>query len=174
MIKKAIQIGDPKVRKKSKSVKLSDIKSKKIKNLVENLIDTMRNNGLVGMAAPQIGVNLNVFVSEIKTTQIRKNLTSDSTGVFINPKITVLSNSKKAMFEGCGSVDYGNFYGPVKRSLTLKLKFYNEHGELKELNAKGLLAQIIQHEYDHLLGILCIDKFTDTRKIFHKEIKLKK
>ena len=171
MHKKAIQIGDPRLRSKSKSVKPKDFKSKKVKTLIKDLVDSMRHYELVGMAAPQIGINLNVFVSEIRKTSIRKNIIPEIIRVFINPKIIELSKKKKDMFEGCGSVDYGNLHGPLKRSLKIKVKAFDENGDAFELEADKLLAQVIQHEYDHLNGILCIDKFTDTRKIFHKELK---
>lgn len=173
MIQKTVQIGDPRVRAKSKNVKLADIPSKKIQQLIENLVDSMRHHNLIGMAAPQLGVNLNVFVSEIRDTNVRKNVIPDPVRVFINPKFVSLSRAQADMIEGCGSVDYGNIHGPVRRHVSAVIQSYNELGELVVLKTTGLLAHIMQHEYDHLQGVLCIDKFTDTRKIFHIEMRKK-
>ena len=169
MIKPTIQIGNPILRAKSKNVNLEDIPSKKIQSVILDLIDSMRNASLVGMAAPQIGINLNVFVSEIRNTKFRKQLITDPVRIFINPKLTYRSQRERDMNEGCGSVDHGNLFGPVKRNTMVTITAHNEHGEKFTLSAKGLLAQIMQHEYDHLQGTLCIDKFSNTRKIFHKE-----
>ena len=174
MIKKALQIGDYRVRLKSKSVNPREITSKKIKNVIKNLVDSMHHYNLVGMAAPQLGINLNVFISEIRKTAVRTSVITDPLRIFINPKIVRYSQKKKDMIEGCGTVDYGNLFGPVKRSLSIKVEAQNEKGENFVLEATGLLAQIIQHEYDHLQGVLCIDKFSNTRKIFHKELKGRK
>jgi peptide deformylase len=168
MIRKAVQIGNPIVRKKSKQVNPKDIKSKKIQNLIKDLVDSMRHYGLVGMAAPQIGINLNVFVSEIRKTKLRTNSKIlDGLRVLINPKIISKSKKQEDMYEGCGSVDFGKLHGPVKRHVAVTVQALNEKGEKFTLETKDLLAEIMQHEYDHLQGVLCIDKFTDTRKITH-------
>ena len=174
MIKKAVQIGDPRVRAKSKAVNLKDVKSKKIQNLIRDLTDSMRHYGLVGMAAPQIGINLNVFVTEIRKTKSRKNSIPDPLRVFINPKFTKLSKKSEDMIEGCGSVDFGNLFGPVKRHVQVTMQAIDEKGDRFILTAENLLAEILQHEYDHLGGVLCIDRFTDTKKIEHIDIRNKK
>ncbi len=170
MIKKAIQIGDKRVRAKSRPVALRDIRTQTIKTVIKNLVDSMRHYNLVGMAAPQIGINLNIFVTEIRKTTVRKNVAPEPVRIFINPKLSDQSEQRKAMIEGCGTVDYGNIFGPVLRHTKVRITALNENGEKVNLFAQGLMAQIIQHKYDHLLGILCIDRFTDTRKIAHKEI----
>lgn len=165
MIKKAVQIGNAIVRAKSRPV--SDFKA--AKKIVKDLTDSMRHYNLVGMAAPQIGINLRIFVSEIRPKQTRRDKTLDSLRVFINPKIVTRSSAETVLFEGCGSVDYGLLFGPVKRPQEVTVKAFGLDGRSFSVTATGLLAKILQHEIDHLDGILCIDRFQDTKKIMHQE-----
>lgn len=103
----------------------------------------------VAIAAPQINESLRIFLVSPKA--YRKNAKEVET-VFINPKITKLSQEKEFMVEGCLSVRW--LYGEVMRSKKCTLEYYNERGEKKVKGASGLLAQIFQHETDHLNGIL--------------------
>jgi peptide deformylase len=169
MIKNAVQIGSRIVRNKSKSVE--DFKN--AKKLVNDLTDSMRHYGLVGMAAPQIGINLRVFVSEIRKTKTRKLQVLDSLRVFINPKIIDRSKKQTILYEGCGSLAYGEIFGPVKRPAEVTIEAYDLQGKKFILKAKNLLAKVIQHEIDHLDGIICIDRFIDTKKVMHREEYLK-
>lgn len=169
MIKKAVQIGNSIIR--TKSVPVSDFK--KAKKVVKDLIDSMRHYGLVGMAAPQIGVNLRIFISEIRQTKARSKVQADPLRFFINPRIVSKAKNETVLYEGCGSVDYGLLFGPVKRPSEVTVKAYGLDGKPFTLKTAGLLAKIMQHELDHLNGILCIDKFIDTKKIMHREEYLK-
>lgn len=172
MIQKAIQIGNAIVRAKSKPV--NDFKA--AKKIVKDLTDSMRHYSLVGMAAPQIGINVRIFISEIRPTQARRGKTLDPLRVFINPKIVERSSAETVLYEGCGSVDYGLLFGPVKRPSEVTVRAYGLDGKPFSITATGLLAKILQHEIDHLDGILCIDRFQDTKKIMHREefVKAKK
>lgn len=159
MIKKTIQIGDLVLRTKAEVVK--DIKSIKVKKLITDLTDTMRENNLVGIAAPQIGVSLRVFVTEIREIKIRKNTEVDKLRVFINPKIISASKKMAKDWEGCGSVAQGGLFAMVSRPESIQIQAYNEHAEPFILQTSGLLARVIQHETDHLDGIM----FTDIAEI---------
>ena len=159
MIKKTVQIGDLILRTKAEVVK--DIKSVKIKKLIADLTDTMRENNLVGIAAPQIGVSLRVFVTEIRKTKIRKDAEVDELRVFINPKIVSVSKKMNKDWEGCGSVAQGGLFAMVSRPESIQVQAYNEHAEPFILQTSGLLARIIQHETDHLNGVM----FTDIAEI---------
>ncbi len=144
---------------RSRSVEVSNPTSKSTQRVVTDLIDSMRHHDLVGMAAPQIGKAVRVFVTEIRQTKLRKsdNANLDPLKVFINPKI--LSVSKKAAkdWEGCGSVATANLFGMVKRPISLEIEAVDEHGMKFRLKAKNLLARVIQHELDHLNGTLFVD-----------------
>ncbi len=116
----------------------------------------------VAIAAPQIGVPLRIFVISGKVLNFIKGEDDDSPRypdmVFINPKITKLSKEKKLMEEGCLSVRW--LYGKVRRSTKASIEAYDENGNFFKKGGSGLMAQIFQHETDHLEGVL----FTDTAK----------
>ncbi|MCW1949125.1 MAG: peptide deformylase [Candidatus Shapirobacteria bacterium] len=166
IIKEVIQIGNQILRAKNKIVK--NINDKVVQKTIGDLTDSMRHYNLVGMAAPQIGVNLRIFVTEIRSTPSRKVESLDKLRIFINPKITWKSKKEVIIYEGCGSVASGDLFGPVKRPEKIIVKAINEKGEKIKLKAGGLLARVIQHEYDHLLGIEFVEKICDYRKIMSK------
>lgn len=174
MVKKVTQIGDLVLRKKSENIRSELIKSARIKKLIINLTDTMRATGLVGIAAPQIGVNLNIFLVEIRKTKFRKSVSDQSKlQVFINPKIISYSKFQTILTEGCGSIANADLFGPVKRPAKVLVEACNERGQKFSNKYSGLFAKVVQHEFDHLQGILCLDKFTDTRQVANKDNYLK-
>ena len=125
----------------------------------------------VALAATQIGVPLRVFIvlkeyTENKTAQelkeIKEKKVKPEIVVFINPKITKISKKKQTVREGCLSVV--GMFGAITRAEKVTVEAYNEKGEKFSRGASGLLAQIFQHEMDHLNGIL----FTDTARNLEK------
>lgn len=171
IVENIVQIGNPILRKKNQVIR--NIKNVEVVKTIQNLVDTMRHFGMVGTAAPQIGVNLNIFVTEIRKTEYRKTNDIDELRVFINPKIVWKSQKEIIMYEGCASVSHSDFFGPVKRSEKIKITALNEKGEKIKLRAGGLLARVIQHEYDHLVGIEFVEKIIDLKKIMSKSEYLK-
>jgi len=171
IIENIIQIGNPILRNKNELVK--NVKDPEVLKTVENLVDTMRSFGMVGTAAPQIGVNLKIFITEIRKTEYRKAKDVDELRIFINPKIIWKSKKEVVIYEGCSSVSHSDFFGPVKRSEKVKIVALNEKGEKIKLKASGLLARVIQHEYDHLVGIEFVEKICDFKKIMAKSEYLK-
>ncbi len=147
-IKKIISYGDEILRKKSKEV--SKI-SKKIQTLVHDLLETMYAKNGVGLAAPQIGENLRVFVIDVST-----NNEPLCPLVFINPKIIKKSGAINS-YEGC--LSFPEAYTNVRRYKNVMVKALDIHGKpfVKEATDGSLLARAIQHEFDHLDGILFID-----------------
>ena len=147
-IKKIISYGDEILRKKSKEV--SKI-SKKIQTLVQDLLETMYAKNGVGLAAPQIGENLRVFVIDVST-----NNEPLCPLVFINPKIIKKSGAINS-YEGC--LSFPEAYTNVRRYKNVMVKALDIHGKpfVKEATDGSLLARAIQHEFDHLDGILFID-----------------
>lgn len=171
-IKKTSEIGSKVIRSRAKNV--SKISSAEVKKIITNLIDSMRDKGLVGMAAPQIGVGSRIFVTEVRKTKLRKNVAMlDPLRIFINPKITRTSKKLVNGYEGCGSIASGGLFGVVRRPETVSVRAFDQNGEEFELETSGLLARIIQHEVDHLNGICFIDKITDTKKLLGREEYLK-
>lgn len=166
-IKKTLQIGDPVLRKRSK--KVSFPLSRETKTIIKSLIETMRKTGLIGMAAPQISKNVRIFVTEIRETGTRAGKDKDPLRVFINPRIIGRSKKQIIGYEGCGSVLNGGIFGKVKRYAEISITAQNEKGERRALRAKNLLSIVIQHENDHLDGILFTDKLSDPRTLMNRE-----
>ena len=166
-IKKTFQIGSKPIRSRARLVR--DVRSKKIQRIIRDLVDTMRHENLVGMAAPQIGERERVFVSEIQKTAVRKNPQKDTLRIFVNPHIKNHSKHEVSGYEGCGSVGLANLFGPVRRFKTVIVSAVDGRGRPFELKASGLLARLIQHEIDHLNGIVFIDKVKNTRQLLGRE-----
>ena len=135
---------NPILRKKSQPV--ADVFAPEIKKLIPQMIQIMLGHDGVGLAAPQIGRNIRLIVVRYL----------DGDLVLINPKICKKSWLKEWDEEGCLSVP--GIVGDVKRCKKITVKFLDENGKLRQLTGQGLLARVIQHEVDHLDGILFIDK----------------
>jgi len=170
-VKKTIQIGDP--RLKSENVVIKDFNSPKVKKVIRDLRDTMIKNDLVGMAAPQIGYNYKIFVTQPRKTKARKLAQVDKFRVYINPKIIKFSKLQNIIYEGCGSVMDGNLFGPVKRPQEITIEADNEDGEKFQLRCDGILARVIQHENDHMVGIEFTEKILDYKKLMAREFYIK-
>jgi len=143
-ILKIVQENDPVLRKRAEPV--ANPKSPEIQELINDMIATMKAANGIGLAAPQIGKSLRIFTVNIE----------DKIYVFINPELKDLSLETIPFEEGCLSVQ--KIWGPVVRPKKLTIKALNESGESVKIRAKGLLARVIQHEMDHLNGVLFKDK----------------
>jgi len=153
---KTIQIGDP--RLKVENVVVKDFSDLKVKKVIEDLKDTMIKNDLIGMAAPQIGYNYKIFITQPRKTKARKLLKGDKLRIYINPKIVKSSREQNIIYEGCGSVLNGNLFGPVERPKEITIEAYDEEGEKFQIRCDGILARVIQHENDHMVGIEFTEK----------------
>ncbi|MDD3437370.1 MAG: peptide deformylase [Candidatus Gastranaerophilales bacterium] len=147
-VRKILKYGTPSLREKSKEVHKV---SKKIKDLVIDLLDTMYDQNGVGLAGPQIGENYRVFVIDVSTGDEPLNPL-----VFINPKIIKKSG---AFISNEGCLSFPNVYVDVRRYSNVMVKAMDSHGKSFVMEAKGdtLLTKAIQHEFDHLDGVLFID-----------------
>ena len=162
--------GNPVLRDFAEPVPLKEIQSDKIKKIIKDMKNALaKEDEGVAIAAPQIGIPLRIFIISKKIFQIIDAGKSDKDKfddlVFINPEIIKLSKEKEVMEEGCLSVR--DYYGKIKRATKTTVRAYNEDGKVFERGGSRLLAQIFQHEIDHLNGIL----FTDSAKNVHKIIK---
>jgi len=155
-MKEIVQVGNDVLRKKAEKVLVSDITSEKIQNILENMKKALssQDDG-VAIAAPQIGVSLTIFVVSNKVLKDDTN-TNTEDKVYVNPKIIKRSRKKTIMEEGCLSVR--GLFGKIKRHEKVTLEAYDESGTKFSQGASGLLAQIFQHETDHLEGKLFIDE----------------
>lgn len=157
------QVGDKVIRTKARRVKFP--LSKDDKRTIKDLIDTMHAGGtLVAMAAPQIGDSKQIFVSHPRSTKYRK-IEGETLHVFVNPKIMRYSRKKDTGYEACGSVAESNLFGEVKRAHSVDVEWQDEDGKKQKGTFSGFLARIIQHETDHLHGIVFADKLHTTRTL---------
>jgi len=168
-----IQKDNPTLRLMAKEVSISEIGTAEIQKIIENMKEALHaEDDGVAIAAPQINVSLRIFVvsgkvpklielqekkeTDLELKDIKENIPDE---IFINPKIVKTSKTRAVMEEGCLSVRW--LYGKVKRSKQVAIEAMNEKGEQIKKGASGLMAQIFQHEIDHLDGVLFIDKATD-------------
>lgn len=149
-----VKYPDPFLRLKAKQVTVFD---KDFQTLVNNMFETMREAPGVGLAAPQIHQSLRVVVIEYGDEE-DENLPPRKY-VLVNPHIVARSEEMESEVEGCLSVP--GLAGVVERSLAVKVKAQNRFGKPITLKAEGWLARIIQHEMDHLDGVLYIDRATE-------------
>lgn len=161
---KIVQKEDPVLRQKAHEIPLADISSPKIQKVITDMRKALasQEDG-VAIAAPQIGVALRIFVVAGKAIDLVKKSEGHPDEVYINPVITKISKDKKLVDEGCLSVRY--LYGKTKRATKATVEAYNEKGQKVTRGASGLLAQIFQHETDHLDGILFIDHAKNIRDL---------
>lgn len=157
------QFGNPILRTKAKKIPLNFFSKDKFKELVKQMIYTMRRTGGVGLAAPQIGESLSLAVMETRPTPARPKLEKKGPIVIVNPRIVKYSKEKTGDWEGC--LSFKNVRGNVPRSKVVTVEYYNEKGEKMVEKATGLWARIFQHEIDHLNGIVYIDRIKDTKTI---------
>ena len=140
--------------------------------LIDNMWETMYNAEGVGLAAPQIGLSIRLFIIDANPLidseeNSIKNVFNKS--VFINAQIIDDSNDISSFNEGCLSIP--DIRGDVNRPNSIKIKFYDENFQLHIKEFDGILARVIQHEYDHIEGVLFTDKISKLkRKIIEKKL----
>ncbi|MFH0803673.1 MAG: peptide deformylase [Candidatus Tagabacteria bacterium] len=163
---KIVQKGDKILTSVAKEIPMADIKDVGIQAIIGNLKRAIaESEEAVAVAAPQIGKSLRIFVvSEYVFSPENKEKKKNDYGylIFINPKILKKSREQKILTEGCLSTE--NVYGTIKRSEKIKVEAYNENGKKFAKSGKGLFSQVIQHEIDHLDGILFTNKAIDIKK----------
>jgi peptide deformylase len=137
-----LEDGDPILRKESIPTLIND----DVRILVDNMKETMVFENGIGLAAPQVGVNLRVIVIKLIGGEIQE---------LINPTIIWSSDRRVSMEEGCLSIK--GHYVDIIRPYTIGVKFMNIHGKYRKWKLKGLESRVVQHEIDHLDGVLMTD-----------------
>ena len=166
IVRSLIQMGDPVLRKKAAAVRHEDIASAKIQKTIADMkiaVDGQKDG--IAIAAPQIGQSLRIFVvsGKVMREAEAKYKGKEDHLVFINPKILKVSKKTQDIEEGCLSVRWK--YGMVKRAQKVTLSAFDETGKPFLRGASGLLAQVFQHETDHLDGKLFIDTAQDVHDL---------
>ena len=161
---KIVQVGEPVLRTPAKPLTPEEVTSDDIKRLITDMRETMYDAPGVGLAAPQVGLPLQLAVIEDREDLLNpippadleeKERTPVPFHVIINPKIELLGIENVQFFEGCLSLS--GFSALVPRSRQVRVTYLNEHAEEKSILATGWYARILQHEIDHLHGTLYID-----------------
>jgi peptide deformylase len=142
--------GDPVLREKAEPV--GEV-NQEIKDLVSDMVDTLKKAQGLGLAAPQIGVAKRIFIVDLSAIDITGSLT-----VFINPEILDTGDEQSDYEEGC--LSFPGLYQKIARPATVKVRATDVDGNQFELEADGMLARAVLHEYDHLEGILFIDRMS--------------
>ena len=149
------KLGSETLRTEAKHISKVD---NQIRNLAKDMLQSMYSAKGIGLAGPQVGISKELLVIDINF--------EDSAAeplILINPEITAFGSTLTTYEEGCLSIP--GIYLNVVRPSTIKLKFRDEMGRPRKMNADGLLARCIQHEVDHLKGVLFVDRVTTTEEL---------
>jgi len=165
MILPVIGYGNPILKRKSKEITGS---YPDLKKLISNMYDTMYSAKGVGLAAPQIGKSIRIFIIDtspflkIDDDEIKDYEVSSVKQTFINPTILDETGEFWSFEEGCLSIPH--IREEVKRKSFIKIEYYDENFNYRKDDFSGIVARVIQHEYDHIQGILFTDKLTSFKK----------
>jgi peptide deformylase len=160
MIRDVLRMGDPRLLAVASPVK--DFHSEELKTLLADMRDTMAHLNGAGLAAPQIGVGLRVVIFGVKSNPRYPDAEEVPDTVLINPRITPLSDEMEEGWEGCLSVP--GMRGVVPRYRKLKYAGFDDQGKPLEREVEGFHARVVQHECDHLDGILYPMRIRDFSK----------
>ena len=159
-ILKVARMGHPVLRARAKPLDPTDIKSPRIQQLIDDMFDTMHEYQGVGLAAPQVHEGLRLFVAGFAPRRDEDDEDDEDGGVplmtMINPEITVVGGETKDDWEGCLSIP--DVRGRVTRAHEILVKAYDRKGRRVQITARGSTARVIQHETDHLDGVLFLDR----------------
>ncbi|MTI21800.1 peptide deformylase [Fulvivirga sp. RKSG066] len=159
MIYPIVVYGDPVLKKKARDIEQGELD---VKELSEDMFETMEGAHGIGLAAPQIGKGIRMFVVDGTPMEDEDEDMSDFRKVFINPEIIDETGEEWGFEEGCLSIP--NIREEVFRKETIRIHYFDENWEEHEEEFSGIKARIIQHEYDHIEGILFTDYLSPLKK----------
>lgn len=162
-----IKMGHPTLRKVADDVTLEELNTEEFKTLLVDLFETMKAEGGIGIAAPQIDVSKKVTLIQIPDHSRYGDMQGTPLLTIINPVITFLTKEEQGFWEGCLSVP--GLRGYVERPKKVQINYINESGEEKEIIAEDFLATVFQHELDHLFGYLYVDRLKDITKLVFED-----
>lgn len=167
-IRPIVRLGHPALRTPAKPVAPEAIGSPELQALVDDMVETMRAAHGVGLAAPQIGIGLQLFVYEAPPTDARSPDDAVALQVVVNPMITPQGGNMVEDWEGCLSIP--DLRGLVPRHPAVRVRGLDRHGRPLDYLVKGFAARIVQHEFDHLNGVVFLDRMRDFQSLaFHAE-----
>lgn len=158
-MRKILEKENPILRNKAEIISPLDFNSNWLNELAKHMIAIMKDMGAVGIAAPQIGISKRVIVFGTSYTKTRKIDVPIPDTIVVNPTINILSKAIQTDYEGC--LNCGELRGKVARAMEIEYSGYDIAGTFFSKRATGLEARIVQHEIDHLNGILFFDHIMD-------------
>jgi peptide deformylase len=174
MVKKIVQIGDSKLLNQSEPVETQKINTGEMKKLIADLVDTCKfyYKQAAGLSAVQLGILKRVYV--IKRVDLEVDKSKDDNNnweAIINPEITYKSADQSIEWEGCMSINVGRnkLFGPVYRPKEVEIEYFTFEGEKKKLKGEKFFSHLIQHEQDHLDGILFLSYIKNPKNIWNEE-----
>jgi len=154
MVEQILQAGDPRLTAKNHDLDFTK-DMPLIQSVLNRMVSVMQYYQCVGLAAPQIGENINLFITEIRKTEYRTDLKEiDPLRIYINPKITNYSAETVVMTEGCGSVNHSLTRLDISRPKDIDVVYFDINGNMVKEEIHDLRSRVFQHELDHLLGKL--------------------
>jgi peptide deformylase len=164
-ILKVARLGHPVLREVARPIPMQEITSPEVQRVIDDMIDTMREYDGAGLAANQVHVLRQVAVIEVAANPRYPDAPDIPLTVLINPVVTPLTEETEEGWEGCLSVP--DMRGVVPRYTAVRLQCHDRQGEQLDLVAKDFFARVIQHETDHLNGIVYVDRMRDLRTLSH-------
>ena len=165
-VREILKMGDPRLLRVAEPVK--QFNTPEMDALIADMFHTMRDADGAGLAAPQIGVNLQLVIYGFKNNERYPDAPAVPETVLINPVLTPLSSEKEEAFEGCLSVP--GLRGSVPRYTRLRYVGLDQHGQPIRREVDGFHARVVQHEVDHLLGILYPMRIEDFSKFGYTQV----
>ena len=152
-ILKVARLGHPVLRKSARQVTLSELSDSAIQQLIDDMFETMHEYQGIGLAAPQVHVDLRLFVAGVDDPEV-----GVPPVVIVNPEISPIGDAAEDDWEGCLSIP--DIRGRVSRQVEILVRSLDRHGRAHTMTASGFQARVIQHETDHLDGVLFLDRMT--------------
>lgn len=166
---KVAKLGNPVLRQVAKEVDLKELVKPKgeLQNFIDDMIETMRQEGGVGLAAPQVNRSIQIVVLEYENNERYPEESPIPLTVLVNPLLSDLSEERVLGWESCLSLI--DFRGLVPRSTSLTLNAYDREGNKIEKRASDFEAVVLQHEIDHLIGKVFLDRIEDMTQLSYQE-----
>lgn len=169
-ILKVARLGHPVLRAKALPIPPSKIGSPGLQQLIDDMFETMQEYEGIGLAAPQVHQGLRVFVAGVRNGNLGPEIAADDEMPFltlINPELTLVGQADHKGWEGCLSIP--DIRGLVPRASSVRVRAFDRRGSKIEFTASGLSARVIQHETDHLDGVMFLDRMTSFESLTFME-----
>ncbi len=164
-----VLLGNPLLRQKAEAIREEEFGTQELKALEKTLFEMLEAENGLGLAAPQIGISKRALVFGMDKHPVHTQIPAIPFTILFNPSYEPISEECAEEYEGCLSV--GTLRGKVSRYRHIRYRGYDVNGQLIEREVSDLHARVLQHEYDHLEGVIFLDKVTDMNSLgFHDEL----